>query len=69
MTMTLDRYTDGPIGSVEIIPDFLPSPQELSFKEGRARVAFPSRTREKADFYRSKYQRTAQNALRSCVPH
>jgi hypothetical protein len=31
-------YEDGPIGEVKVIPDFLPSPEELAFKEETVKV-------------------------------
>lgn len=27
------KYTDDPIGEIEIVPDFLPSPDELIFRD------------------------------------
>ncbi len=27
------KYTDGPIGEIEIVPNFLPSPDELIFRD------------------------------------
>jgi predicted DNA binding CopG/RHH family protein len=32
------RYTDGPIGDVKVVRDFLPSPDELAFKEEQIKV-------------------------------
>lgn len=32
------RYTDEPLGDIEVIPDFLPSPEELAFKEDTVKV-------------------------------
>jgi predicted DNA binding CopG/RHH family protein len=32
------KYTDGPIGDVEVVRDFLPSPDELAFKEEQVKV-------------------------------
>ena len=32
------KYTDGPIGKIQIVEDFLPSPEELVFKEENVKV-------------------------------
>ena len=32
------KYTDGPIGKTKIVEDFLPSPEELVFKEENVKV-------------------------------
>lgn len=32
------KYTDGPIGDVKVVRDFLPSPDELAFKEDQVKV-------------------------------
>jgi len=32
------KYTDEPLGNVEVIADFLPSPEELAFKEDTVKV-------------------------------
>jgi predicted DNA binding CopG/RHH family protein len=32
------NYEDGPIGEVKIVADFLPSPEELAFKEETVKV-------------------------------
>ncbi len=32
------KYEDGPIGEVKVIADFLPSPDELAFKEETVKV-------------------------------
>ena len=32
------KYTDGPIGDVKIVRDFLPSPDELAFREEQVKV-------------------------------
>jgi predicted DNA binding CopG/RHH family protein len=31
-------YTDGPIGDVKVVRDFLPSPDELAFREEQVKV-------------------------------
>ncbi len=32
------KYTDEPLGEIKIIPDFLPSPSELAFREEATKV-------------------------------
>ena len=32
------RYSDGPIGEVKVIRDFLPPPEKLAFKEEQVKV-------------------------------
>lgn len=32
------RYSDEPIGEIEVVPDFLPSPAELAFREEGGKV-------------------------------
>ena len=32
------KYTDGPIGDIKVMHDFLPSPEELAFKEDKIKV-------------------------------
>lgn len=36
------RYTDEPLGKVQVVPDFLPLPAELAFREEGVKVTFPS---------------------------
>jgi hypothetical protein len=32
------KYTDEPIGKVKVVPDFLPSPEELALKDETVKV-------------------------------
>ena len=32
------RYTDEPLGELKVVPDFLPSPEELAFREEGVKV-------------------------------
>ena len=63
------KYTDEPIGEVEVIRDFLPSPEELAFKEdtvkvtialSKSSVEFFKREAEKHD---TKYQQMIRRLL------
>lgn len=44
-------YTDGPIGPVKVVPDFLPPPEELAFKEDTVKVTI-SLSRESVEFFK-----------------
>ncbi len=45
------RYTDEPIGEIKIIPDFLPSPDELVLKEETVKVTL-FLTRNSVEFFK-----------------
>ena len=45
------KYTDGPIGDIKIINDFLPSPEELAFKEEQVKVTI-GLSKSSVDFFR-----------------
>lgn len=46
------RYTDGPIGRVKIIPDFLPPPEKLILKEETVKVTL-SLSKMSVEFFKS----------------
>ena len=46
------KYTDEPIGDIKIIEDFLPSPEELIFKEENVKVTI-SLTKESIEFFKA----------------
>lgn len=63
------KYSDEPLGQVEVVRDFLPSPEELAFKEdtvkvtialSRSSVEFFKREAEKHD---TKYQQMIRRLL------
>jgi hypothetical protein len=63
------KYTDGPIGEVKVIPDFLPSPDELAYRDdtvkvtialSRASVEFFKREAKKRD---TQYQKMIRRLL------
>jgi predicted DNA binding CopG/RHH family protein len=67
------RYTNGPIGKVEIVKDFLPSPAELAFREEGVKVTL-ALSRKSIDFFKSEaathhtqYQRMIRRLLDSYV--
>jgi predicted DNA binding CopG/RHH family protein len=67
------RYTNEPIGKVEIVKDFLPSPAELAFREDGVKVTI-ALSRKSVDFFKSEaarhhtqYQRMIRRLLDSYV--
>lgn len=67
------RYTNEPIGKIEIIPDFLPSPAELAFREEGVKVTL-ALSKKSLDFFKSEaskhrtqYQRMIRRLLDSYV--
>ncbi len=45
------RYTDEPLGEVRIVDDFLPSPEELVFKEDNVKVTI-TLSKASIDFFK-----------------
>jgi len=45
------QYSDGPINKVEVIPDFLPSPEELALKEETIKITI-SLSKASVDFFK-----------------
>jgi predicted DNA binding CopG/RHH family protein len=50
------HYTDKPLGELEIIPDFLPSPDELVLKQQQTKVT-TSLSTESVDFFKAAAKR------------
>jgi predicted DNA binding CopG/RHH family protein len=46
------EYTDGPIGNFKVIPDFLPSPDQLVRREANVKVTINLR-KDSVDFFKS----------------
>ena len=44
-------YTDGPIGEVNVIRDFLPAPAELAFREEQVKITI-GLSKESVDFFK-----------------
>ncbi len=63
------KYSDEPIGPVEIVPDFLPAPEDLAFKNDTVKVTMAlSRSsieffKQEAEKHHTKYQRMIRNLL------
>ena len=45
------KYTDEPLGKVRIVDDFLPSPEELVFKEDNVKVTI-TLSKSSVDFFK-----------------
>ena len=45
-------YTDEPLGNIKVIKDFLPSPQELAFREQSMKVTI-TLSKKSIDFFKS----------------
>ena len=69
-------YTDEPLGDVEVISDFLPSPAELAFREEGVKVTL-ALSKSSVEFFKlaaakhqTQYQRMIRRLLDSYVePH
>jgi predicted DNA binding CopG/RHH family protein len=69
------HYTDEPLGELEIIPDFLPSPDELVLKQQQTKVTISLST-ESVDFFKAAakrhntpYQKLIRQLLDEYVAH
>ena len=63
------KYTDEPLGRVELIADMLPSPEELAFKEDTVKVTI-ALSKSSVDFFKreakkhdTKYQQMIRRLL------
>lgn len=63
------KYSDEPIGPLEIVDDFLPSPEELAFAEESVKVTI-ALSKESVEFFKSEarkhntqYQRMIRKLL------
>jgi len=45
------KYTDEELGELQVIPDFLPSPEELAFKEDTVKVTI-ALSKSSVDFFK-----------------
>jgi len=69
------KYTDGPIGKVEIVEDFLPSPAELALEDETVKITIAlSKTsveffRQQAAQYGTSYQKMIRRLLDSYARH
>jgi len=59
-------YTDEPLGDIEVIADFLPSPAELAFREEGVKITL-ALSKSSVDFFKheaSKHQTQYQRMIR-----
>ncbi len=63
------KYTDEPLGKIAVIPDMLPSPSELAFKEDTVKVTI-TLSKSSIDFFKreakkhdTKYQQMIRRLL------
>ena len=60
------RYSDEPLGEIRVIPDFLPSPAELAFREEGVKITL-ALSKKSLDFFKSeaaKHQTQYQRMIR-----
>jgi predicted DNA binding CopG/RHH family protein len=63
------RYTDEPLGDLKVVPDFLPSPEELAFREEGVKVTIALSKRsieffkQEAEKHGTQYQRMIRRLL------
>lgn len=75
---TKTKYTDEPLGKIRVIPDFLPSPAELAFREEGIKVTL-ALSKKSIEFFKAEasrhhtqYQRMIRRLLDAYVdtqPH
>jgi hypothetical protein len=69
------RYTDEPLGKLKVVPDFLPSPEELAFREEGVKVTIALSKRSIEFFKReaakhgTQYQRMIRRLLDTYARH
>jgi hypothetical protein len=69
------RYTDEPLGKLKVVPDFLPGPEELAFREEGVKVtiALSKRSVEffkrEAEKHGTQYQRMIRRLLDTYARH
>ena len=73
LTGTKIKYTDKPLGKTQVVPDFLPSPSELAFREEGMKVTL-ALSKKSIEFFKSEatkhhtqYQRMIRRLLDSYV--
>jgi predicted DNA binding CopG/RHH family protein len=63
------KYTDEPMGKVQVVKDFLPSPEQLAFKEEKVKVTISLSKasldffKEQAGLHKTAYQKMIRNLL------
>jgi hypothetical protein len=62
-------YTDEPLGTLRVISDFLPSPEELAFREETVKITI-SLSKKSVDFFKleaSKHHTQYQRMIRQLI--
>ncbi len=69
------KYSDEPIGKVRVIPDFLPSPEELALKDETVKVTI-ALSKTSVDFFKkeakkhsTRYQKMIRRLLDEYTAH
>jgi len=63
------KYADEPIGEIKVVPDFLPSPADLAFREESVKVTI-SLSRKSVEFFKteaSKHHTQYQRMIRQLL--
>jgi predicted DNA binding CopG/RHH family protein len=63
------KYSDEPLGDLKVIPDFLPSPEDLAFREETVKVTI-SLSKRSVDFFKSeasKHHTQYQRMIRQLI--
>lgn len=69
------RYTDEPLGDLEVVPDFLPRPEDLVFRDEGIKVTIALSKRSVAFFkseaqkHNTQYQRMIRRLLDAYAEH
>jgi predicted DNA binding CopG/RHH family protein len=70
---TKRKYSDGPVDEIEFVDDFLPSPEQLAFKEDTVKVTI-TLSKASVEFFKAKagehhtaYQKMIRRLLDSYV--
>lgn len=50
------KYTDEPVGPVKVVPDFLPAPEELVFREDTVKVTI-ALSKESVEFFKQEAEK------------
>ncbi len=69
------RYTDEPLGDLEVVPDFLPGPEDLVFRDEGVKVTI-SLSKRSVEFFKNEarkhntqYQRMIRRLLDAYAAH
>ncbi len=69
------RYTDAPLGKLKVVPDFLPRPEDLAFRDEGVKVTI-ALSRRSVEFFKrearkhdTQYQRMIRRLLDAYAEH